>query len=278
MRAHLQDDQCSTPPCPMPSGLDGEPGAEAHDQRPRCAGASHHRAALAQALSRPGRGGLAEPLGTGPTEADAPGVGADDPGVGYRRPGGGWARSSALDLRRAGDVGVSDHGQHREADGSAGLLSAPGQPAVPANLSLCARGPRGATGRPGRTGGVKKKAQAGAGVLLRPDEARCPLVPPLRATLGVKGHRPPVGTWDHKAQGYCFAALHVVTGQRTTRLLEQPARRKAKTGLRTQPRWPVACATHLREIARAYPARRSPKGISTMAKAPWHRGTLLEQG
>ncbi len=30
------------------------------------------------------------------------------------------------------------------------------------------------------------------------DEARFPLVPTLRATLGVKGFRALVGTWDNK--------------------------------------------------------------------------------
>jgi hypothetical protein len=34
--------------------------------------------------------------------------------------------------------------------------------------------------------------------MLSQDEARLPLVPTLRATLGVKGQRPMVGTWDNK--------------------------------------------------------------------------------
>ena len=67
--------------------------------------------------------------------------------------------------------------------------------------------------------------------MLSQDEARFPLVPTLRTTLGVKGHRPAVGTWDNKDQVYCVAALNVVTGQLTTRLLEQPARSRVKTGL-----------------------------------------------
>jgi hypothetical protein len=67
-------------------------------------------------------------------------------------------------------------------------------------------------------------------VLLSQDEARFPLVPTLRTTLGVKGHRPTVGIWDNKDHIYCFAALNVVTGKLTTRLLEQPARSKAKLG------------------------------------------------
>ena len=73
-------------------------------------------------------------------------------------------------------------------------------------------------------------------MLLSQDEARFPLVPTLRATLGVKGHRPTVGTWDNKDLVYGFAARNVVTGQLTTHLLEQPARSKAKTGQSKQQR------------------------------------------
>jgi hypothetical protein len=113
-------------------------------------------------------------------------------------------------------------------------------------------------------------------VLLSQDEARFPLVPTLRTTLGVKGHRPTVGTWDNKDQVYCFAALNVVTGRLTTRLLEQPARSKAKTGQSKQQRLQVAFAAHLQDIARAYPARQYPKVILTIDNAPWHRGALME--
>jgi DDE superfamily endonuclease len=114
-------------------------------------------------------------------------------------------------------------------------------------------------------------------VLLSQDEARFPLVPTLRATLGVKGYRPTVGTWDNKDQVYCFAALNVVTGPLTTRLLEQPARSKAKTGLSKQQRLQVAFAAHLRDIARAYPASQYPEVVITIDNAPWHRGALMEQ-
>jgi transposase len=114
-------------------------------------------------------------------------------------------------------------------------------------------------------------------VLLSQDEARFPLVPTLRTTLGVKGHRPLVGTWDNKDQVYCLAALNLVTGQLTTRLLEQPARSKAKTGQSKQQRLQVAFASHLREIARAYPANEYPKVLITIDNAPWHRGVLMDQ-
>jgi transposase len=122
-----------------------------------------------------------------------------------------------------------------------------------------------------------KKAQRGECVLLSQAAARFPLVPTLRATLGVQGPRPTVGTWDNKAQVYCFAALNVVHGQRTTRLLEQPARSKAQPGQRQQQRLQAAFAVHLRDIARAYPASQYPAVVITMDNAPWHRGTLIEQ-
>jgi hypothetical protein len=114
-------------------------------------------------------------------------------------------------------------------------------------------------------------------VLLSQDEARFPLVPTLRATLGVKGYRPLVGTWDNKEQVYCLAVLNVVTGQLTSRLLEQPARSKAKTGQSKQQRLQVAFAAHLRDIARAYPARQYPEVVITLDNAPWHQGALMEQ-
>jgi hypothetical protein len=114
-------------------------------------------------------------------------------------------------------------------------------------------------------------------VLLSQDEARFPLVPTLRTTLGVKGHRPLVGTWDNKDQVYCFVALNLVTGQLTTRLLEQPARSKAKTGQSKQQRLQAAFASHLRDIARTYPANEYPEVIITIDNAPWHRGALMDQ-
>jgi DDE superfamily endonuclease len=114
-------------------------------------------------------------------------------------------------------------------------------------------------------------------VLLSQDEARFPLVPTLRATLGVKGYRPMVGTWDNKDQVYCLAALNVVTGQLTTRLLEQLARSKAKMGQSKQQRLQVAFAAPLQDIARAYPASTYSEGVITIDNAPWHQGALMEQ-
>ena len=106
-------------------------------------------------------------------------------------------------------------------------------------------------------------------ILLSQDEARFPLVPTLCTTLGVKGQRPLVGTWDNKDLVYCFAALNLVTGPLTTRLLEQPSHSKAKTGRSNQQRLQAAFAGQLRDIARAYPASTYAEVVITIDNAPW---------
>ena len=50
-----------------------------------------------------------------------------------------------------------------------------------------------------------------------------------------------------------------------------------RKGLNKQQRLQVAFAAHLRDIARAYPARQYPEVIITIDNAPWHRGTLMQQ-
>lgn len=74
-----------------------------------------------------------------------------------------------------------------------------------------------------------------------------------------------------------MAALNVVTGRLTTRLLEQPARSKAKTGQSTQQRLQAAFVAHLRDIARMYPATAFPEVVITIDNAPWHRGAVVDQ-
>jgi hypothetical protein len=86
-----------------------------------------------------------------------------------------------------------------------------------------------------------------------------------------------VGTWDTKDLVYGFAALNVVTGQVTTRLLEQPARSTAKTGQSKQQRLQAAFAAHLCDIARAYPVSGYRPGLITIDNAPWHRGAVGDQ-
>ena len=109
------------------------------------------------------------------------------------------------------------------------------------------------------------------------DEARFPLVPTLRATLGVKGHRPVVGTWDNKDLVYSFATMNLVTGQLTTRLLESPAKAKRHTGDSKTARLQHAFAAHLRDIARAYPATLGKPVIITIDNAPWHQGAGIAE-
>ena len=131
--------------------------------------------------------------------------------------------------------------------------------------------------RPKRTWQHSKKAQAGEGILLSQDEARFVLVPTLRATLGVKGYRPIVGTWDNKDLVYRFAAMNLVTGQLTTRLPDSPKDAKRRTGRSKTARLQQAFAAHLHDMARAYPASLGKPVMVTIDNAPWHRGKVIDQ-
>jgi transposase len=114
-------------------------------------------------------------------------------------------------------------------------------------------------------------------ILLSQDEARFPLVPTLRTTLGVKGFRPVVGTWDCKDLVYALAAVNVVRGTLTTRLLDCPARVRAKTG-KSKCRWLQAAFVRLlRELAARYPASRFPRVVIIIDNAPWHKGALITE-
>ena len=111
--------------------------------------------------------------------------------------------------------------------------------------------------------------------MLSQDEARFPLVPTLCTTLGVKGYRPVVGTWDNKDVVYSFAAMNVVTGQLTTRLVESPATAKRRTGRSKTARLQQAFASYLRDIARAYPASLNKPVVLTIDNAPWHQAAAI---
>ena len=126
--------------------------------------------------------------------------------------------------------------------------------------------------RPKRRLRSSKKADAGEVILLRQDEARFPLVPTLRTTLGVKGFRPIVGTWDQKDLVSAFGALTVVSGKLTTRLLDCPARLKVTMGKSTCRYFQETFVRHLRDIARAYPATQGITVVIMIDTAPWHRG------
>jgi transposase len=99
------------------------------------------------------------------------------------------------------------------------------------------------------------------------------MIPTLRTTLGVKGHRPVVGNLDCHEVLYVFGALNLVTGRLTTRLVERP--RKPKPARSTQRYLQEAFARHLRDIARAYPAVHYPRVVLVVDKAAWHQGALV---
>ncbi|HEX8906926.1 MAG TPA: transposase [Longimicrobiaceae bacterium] len=106
------------------------------------------------------------------------------------------------------------------------------------------------------------------------------MVPTLTTTLGVKGHRPVVGTRDCKDLLYAFAAVDCVTGKLHTRTLECPAAesRKARehkpgrVGLSKTRRLQEAFAAHLRDVGKAYPPHSHPRVVLVIDNAPWHRG------
>jgi hypothetical protein len=114
-------------------------------------------------------------------------------------------------------------------------------------------------------------------VLLSQDEARFPMVPTLGPTLGVKGHRPVVGTRDCKDLLYVLAVVNVVTGVLHANTLESPARAKQKTGKSKTRRMQEAFAGHLRHVARLDPADRHGRVVLIIDNAPWHRGRPIDE-
>jgi transposase len=114
-------------------------------------------------------------------------------------------------------------------------------------------------------------------VLLSQDEARFPMVPTLSRTLGVKGHRPIVGTWDCKDLLYGFAVLNVVTAAWHTTTRESPAGATRRTGQGKTRRLQAAFAAHLRHIGRLYPQEEYPRVVLIIDNAPWHAGVLVAQ-
>ncbi len=124
---------------------------------------------------------------------------------------------------------------------------------------------------------LRGKAEAGELVLLSQDEARSPMVPTLTATLGVKGHRPTIGTRDCKDLLYVFAVVDVVTAALHCNILESPARAKQRTGKSKTRRMQEAFAAHLRHVGRAYPAKDHKRVVLVIDNAPWHRGKPIDE-
>lgn len=109
-------------------------------------------------------------------------------------------------------------------------------------------------------------------MLVSQDEARFPMVPTRATTLGVKGHRPVVGTRDDNDVRFVFAVLDVVSGWLHTGTLASARATNRRTGESKSRRMPRAFAAHLRHVGRAYPAARHGRVVRIIDNAPWHRG------
>jgi transposase len=109
-------------------------------------------------------------------------------------------------------------------------------------------------------------------VLLSQDEARFPMVPTLQATLGVKGHRPLVGTRDNKDLLYVFGVINLTSATLHTNTLESPKDAKKKTGKSKTRRMQEAFADHLRHVGKVYWQEKHKEVVLLIDNAPWHRG------
>ena len=103
------------------------------------------------------------------------------------------------------------------------------------------------------------------------------MVPTLTATLGVKGHRPVVGTRDCKDVLYVFAVLNLLSGavhSNTLESLQRDNRKKKESKTRRMQR---AFADHLRHVGRRYPQGEFKRVVLTIDNAPWHCGPLINE-
>jgi transposase len=114
-------------------------------------------------------------------------------------------------------------------------------------------------------------------VLLSQDEARFPMVPTLQATLGVKGHRPVVGTRDNKDLLYVFAVVNLCSAALHTNTLESRKDAKKETGKSKTRRMQEAFADHLRHVGKAYPKDKHKEVVLLIDNAPWHRGGPIDE-
>jgi transposase len=102
------------------------------------------------------------------------------------------------------------------------------------------------------------------------------MVPTLAATLGVKGHRPTVGTRDGKDLLYVFGIVNLVTAALHSNTLESPHNAKKRTGQSKTRRLQEAFAAHLRHVGRIYPREQYPRVVLVIDNAPWHRGRPID--
>lgn len=113
-------------------------------------------------------------------------------------------------------------------------------------------------------------------MLLSRDEARFPMVPTLSRTLGVKGHRPAVGTRDCKDRVYVFAVVNVVTAALHANLVGSPKDAAKRTGKSETRRLQEAFAAHLRHVGRVYPRAEHARVVLLIDNAPRHAGRVID--
>jgi transposase len=103
------------------------------------------------------------------------------------------------------------------------------------------------------------------------------MVPTLQATLGVKGHRPKVGTRDCKDLLYVFAVVNLVSAALHANTLESPKDATRKTGQSKNRRMQEAFTAHVRHVGKVYPHETYPEVVLLIDNAPWHRGKLIDE-
>src|SRR6188474_462777 len=103
------------------------------------------------------------------------------------------------------------------------------------------------------------------------------MVPTLQATLGVKGHRPVVGTRDNKDLLYVFAVVNLLSAALHTNTLESPKDARKKTGKSKTRRMQEAFAAHLRHVGKVYPQAEHKEVVLLIDNAPWHRGGPIDE-
>lgn len=103
------------------------------------------------------------------------------------------------------------------------------------------------------------------------------MVPTLCRTLGVKGHRPVVGTWDNKHLLYVFASVNVTSCALHTDTVESRTGLDRRTGESKTRRLQRAFADHLRRLGRRYPKDPHPRVVVLIDNAPWHAGEPIRE-
>lgn len=102
-------------------------------------------------------------------------------------------------------------------------------------------------------------------------------MPTLARTLGVKGHRPEVGTRDNKGLLYVFAVMNLLSAAVHATTLDCPAGKKKAGQPSKNRRMQAAFAAPLRHVGRVYPRERHKRVVLVIDNAPWHRGQVVTE-